>query len=191
MNNKSYCKNCGAELKQGDVFCSGCGCAVTAEQTQDSQQYFADNQATAQPVYVTGAGTAAKKKISNKMIGIIFCAFVVLVAIIGIVVVLYKGSTAVSNNNEPVGSNNSIVGTWLWQDGGDVAYEFYEDGTCNGFSGKYYEAAENGELTIFDSYHYPDITYYYKVDGDKLYFSKQSKEKLQKNIENGDYYIRK
>lgn len=148
MINKSFCGNCGAEIKQGDVFCAGCGCAVTAEQTQDSQQYFSDNTAAAQPVYVTGAGTAAKKKISNKMIGIIFCAFVVLVAIIGIVVVLYKGSTAVSNNNEPVESNNSIVGTWLWQDGGGVAYEFYEDGTCNGFSGKYYEAAENGDYYI-------------------------------------------
>lgn len=141
MNNKSYCKNCGAELKQGDVFCSGCGCAVTAEQTQDSQQYFADNQATAQPVYVTGAGTAAKKKISNKMIGIIICASVVLVVIIGIIIVCISCSNSYKNtldkyfksyeNNDPNLMYSSVFAQYwidyMNADSSNAAFESIQD----------------------------------------------------------------
>lgn len=138
MNNKSYCKNCGAEIKQGDVFCAGCGCAVTAEQTQDSQQYFADNQAAAQPVYVTGAGTAAKKKISNKMIGIIISTAVVLIAIIGIIV-------AVCVNNSDV---SDLLGTWKDPSDGDVVAAFNDNGTMywDGYIMRY-EITGSGEIT--------------------------------------------
>lgn len=138
MNNKSYCKNCGAEIKQGDVFCAGCGCAVTAEQTQDSQQYFADNTAAAQPVYVTAAGTAAKKKISNKMIGIIISTAVVLIAIIGIIV-------AVCVNNSDV---SKLLGTWKDPSDGDVVAAFNDNGTMywDGYIMRY-EITGSGEIT--------------------------------------------
>lgn len=186
MNNKSFCGNCGAELKQGDVFCAECGCPVKSDDAQTGN--FNGNQSVANKSNVF-KGTMSKMTSSDKWILIAFVAFVVIVAIIGIIVAVYAGTKA-NDSGESNVSNNSIVGTWLTQDSGSVACEFYKDGTCNGFGGKYYEAAENGELTIFDSYHYPDKSCYYKVEGDKLYLAKD-KEELQDFIDNGNYCIRK
>lgn len=68
-------------------------------------------------------------------------------------------------------SNNSIVGSWV-DSYGNVAVSFYEDGTCDGGRGPYYEAAENGTITFYDSYYYPySKVYYYEVHGNKLYLS--------------------
>lgn len=88
-------------------------------------------------------------------------------------------------------SNNSIVGTWVNPNSGKVAYEFFEDGTFgHNVSGKYYEATSDGELTYFDSYHYPIRKYNYKIIDDKLYIYKKHKID-EEYIKKEQYYIRK
>lgn len=97
-------------------------------------------------------------KLKNKKFVIIICSIILALFIIGI------GITISS-------SNNSIVGSWADSDG-NVRFSFYEDGTCEGGQGPYYEAAENGAITFYDSYHYPyDRVIYYEVHGNKLYLS--------------------
>ncbi len=115
------------------------------------------------------------KKLNLKII-IISLVLVITLTIVGIFV-------AVGNN-----SNNSIVGSWADSDG-NIRFSFYEDGTCN-TRYPYYEAAENGTLRFFDSYHYPSggITYY-EVHGDKLYLS--TKKDFDINDENARLFYRK
>ncbi len=152
MNNKSYCRNCGNELKPGDTFCAGCGSAVKSEKTQETQQ-----------VFVNSIATAAKKKISNKMIGIIICVAVVLVAIIGIIV-----AVCVSNSDA-----SDLLGTWADPSDGDVVAVFNEDGTmyCDHINANY-EITRDGEITItpIENYGYTKeqkeyLYYIYVEDG--------------------------
>lgn len=99
-----------------------------------------------------------KDKLKNKKTIIIICSIILALFITGI-------GIAISS------SNNSIVGSWADSDG-NVRFSFYEDGTCEGGQGPYYEAAENGTITFYDSYHYPyDRVTYYEVHGNKLYLS--------------------
>lgn len=186
MNNKSFCGNCGAELKPGDVFCAECGCPVKSDDAQTGN--FNGNQTVANKPNVF-KGTMSKMTSSDKWILIAFGAFVVIVAIIGIIVAVYAGTKANDSGESDV-SNNSIVGTWLTQDGEGIAYEFYEDGSCTGGDAEFYEAGENGIIRFVGIYRDIYGTYYYKVDGNKLYIAKD-KEELQERIENGRYYIRK
>ena len=99
-----------------------------------------------------------KKQSVNKAITII-CSIVI------ITIIVITGIVISQNNND------SIVGSWA-DSNGDIRFSFYEDGTCDGGQGPYYEAAENGTITFYDSYHYPysNITYY-EVKGNKLYLS--------------------
>lgn len=99
-----------------------------------------------------------KKQSVNKAIAII-CSIVI------ITIIIITGIVISQNNND------SIVGSWA-DSNGDIRFSFYEDGTCDGGQGPYYEAAENGTITFYDSYHYPysNITYY-EVKGNKLYLS--------------------
>ena len=67
------------------------------------------------------------------------------------------------------------MGDWIDEDGRPAT--FYKDGSCDlqGLDkAKYYEVSENGALTFMDEYHneFTDGSYYYKIEGDKLYISK-------------------
>lgn len=125
MNDKSFCGNCGAELKQGDIFCAGCGCSVKSEDEQ--------------PIFVGNAVAAVKKKISNKMIGIIIGTGVVLIAVIGIIVaVCVSGPDA-----------SELFGTWKDPDDGDVVAVFNDNGIM--YWDKLlmrYEVEGNGEIKV-------------------------------------------
>lgn len=116
-----------------------------------------------------------KKRLNVKVL-IISLVLVIALTVVGI-------SVAVVNN-----TNNSIVGSWADPDG-NIRFSFYEDGTCDA-QYPYYEAAENGTLRFFDSYHYPSggITYY-EVHGNKLYLS--TKKNFEINDENTGLFYRK
>lgn len=182
MKNKSYCRNCGNELNPGDTFCAGCGSAVKSEETQATQQ-----------VFVNSIDTAAKKKMSNKMIGIIICAFVVLVAIIGIIV-------AVCVNNSDA---SELLGTWKDPSDGKVVGAFNDNGIM--YWDNYimnYEITENGEITVSsvmrcsDIYNVEEFLEYSAEDymSDQLkkhsYDDEDNEEILYYKLVKGDMYDR-
>lgn len=161
MNDKSFCGNCGAELKQGDIFCAGCGCSVKSEDEQ--------------PIFVGNAVAAVKKKISNKMIGIIIGTGVVLIAVIGIIVaVCVSGPDA-----------SELIGTWMCIRDGDAEYAlFAEDGSMY-LDGILLYNFDDGELTI--PYIDAGLEIYAFMDG--INYSKaRSVEELQRNQLDMSYY---
>lgn len=90
-----FCKNCGAELKEGSQFCGNCG---------------------AQTGVVVNNNKVKDRKINKKIIGVIIGIVVIIAAVIGIVA--------------GTGSNNSIIGTWVSEDGEEVLI-FEENGSCS------------------------------------------------------------
>ncbi len=152
------CSKCGKENLSGAAYCAGCGSTLVPNSAGGIQKQ---------------ANTITLKKST----AIIICAIVIaLIFSMGVVIV-------VSNVDKLSFGGNSIVGAWK-DDSGNVRFEFFEDGTCSGTGASYYEATENGVLTTFDSYHYPDDKLYYKVEKDKLYIA-ENKADLQENIEQG------
>ncbi len=135
------------------MYCGNCGTEV------QNSVVFCPNCGNKLNNIVTGRQLSNNRRIINKKAIITICSIILIMIIIGI-------GFAISKN-----SNNSIIGSWSDSDG-NIKFSFYEDGTCEGGQGPYYEAAENGTITFYDSYHYPySRVTYYEVKGNKLYLS--------------------
>lgn len=133
MNDKNFCGNCGAELKQGDLFCAGCGYSVNEMQTQEINMSKTPNKKQGG---IKAALSAVSKK--DKLILIAFGAFVVLVAIIGIIVAVCSGSDA-----------SELIGTWKDPDDGEVVAIFNDNGIM--YWDKHimrYEVEGNGKIKV-------------------------------------------
>lgn len=139
-----YCGKCGTEVENNIVFCPNCGNQLNTALQQNNIQ----------------SPLKGKKMLNSK---------VLIISVVVAVIMIVSGISAALIYN----SNDSIVGSWADADG-NIRFSFYEDGTCDGGMGPYYEAAENGTITFYDTYHYPysSVTYY-EVDGNKLNLSSQ------------------
>ena len=70
-----FCVKCGEKIEAGERFCGGCGAPVLEQPTQRQQeQTFVRETASSAPV----------KNNNNKLVGLITCAIVAIIVIIGV-----------------------------------------------------------------------------------------------------------
>lgn len=153
-----FCEKCGNENLDNCAYCTVCGAKLEPD---------AKNSTHGLNDYIS---IKMKKK---TLIIVAACLIAALLTVICVCAVINSSS------------EQGIVGTWV-NESGKVIYEFYEDGTCNAYEGKYYEASESGRLSFYDSYHYLNQSYQYLVSGNRLYISSGTID-----VDSSDYYIRK
>jgi len=187
-----YCLRCGSRIEGNNSFCISCGVqtpeyqtpvsnnpASNAYQSRNDKAYQAyppyndftpayrsrSNQVYQADTKSGGFGTAAKK-LNPKHVGMITCAVLVFIAIIGI--------SAIFNG----GKGGGIVGTWV-NDSGETCFVFNKDGSCQTTLNQdsvicdsiNYKITGNGTIIFSDIYGHPCEPIPYRINGNKLYLT--------------------
>ena len=107
-----FCRKCGTQADAGAKFCGSCGEIVAQQPPDQTTQITASlPQENGQP----------SKKSNHKKIGMIACAVVLLVVIIGVVAIFSQSGNDLDSR---------LIGTWEWADAwSDGQIEFRRNGT--------------------------------------------------------------
>ena len=105
-----FCGKCGARSESGIKFCSSCGEAVQGRPSIHTSQSTASQTANNQ----------LAKKTNHRLVGLIACAAVLLIVIIGVIAIFSSGDANLDRR---------LVGRWEWTEWHEDWIELRRDGT--------------------------------------------------------------
>jgi len=150
-----FCGKCGTQMNEGAKFCRSCGTATVKQPLYQSTQFTP----------VSRRVNHLKKRSNKKVIGIITCATVALILIIG--------SISVFNGSR---NQNGIVGSWI-NSNGEVCLVFNKDGSFQATNKQIaiptdsinYKTTQNQTVIFSDIYGHPYEPAQYRIKENTLY----------------------
>ncbi len=123
-----YCPNCGANIPDGSKFCPQCGGKIENDEGPDKQT--GNSQSDNSGNLHGSEDGSAKKRLSNRTIGIIIAAAVVVVVIIVLIIALSGGGNTINLDNYV---EISVTGSEGY---GKATAEINKDALIEDYSGK-------------------------------------------------------